>query len=62
MAEICLVVGVDAFHDIGSGLVAEAAIVAATICYAAPRLSAAVLQASTRWRPLRIRCWRGPRP
>ncbi|RTE92153.1 EamA family transporter [Bradyrhizobium sp. LVM 105] len=34
MAGICLIVGVDAFHDIGGGLLAEAAIVAATICYA----------------------------
>lgn len=34
MAGICLIVGVDAFRDIGSGLVAETAIVAATICYA----------------------------
>ena len=34
MAGILLIVGVDAFRDIGSGLVAEAAIVAATICYA----------------------------
>ncbi|RZN07339.1 EamA family transporter [Bradyrhizobium genosp. SA-3] len=34
MAGILLIVGVDAFHDIGSGLLAEAAIVAATICYA----------------------------
>ncbi|WP_234678932.1 DMT family transporter [Bradyrhizobium monzae] len=35
MAGILLIVGADAFHDIGSGgLVAEAAIVAATICYA----------------------------
>jgi drug/metabolite transporter (DMT)-like permease len=34
MAGILLIVGVDAFHDIGRGLVAEAAIVAATICYA----------------------------
>jgi drug/metabolite transporter (DMT)-like permease len=34
MAGICLIVGVDAFHDIGHGLVAEAAIVAATLCYA----------------------------
>ncbi|MBH5398179.1 EamA family transporter [Bradyrhizobium sp. CNPSo 4010] len=34
MAGILLIVGVDAFHDIGSGLIAEAAIVAATICYA----------------------------
>lgn len=34
MAGILLIVGVDAFHDVGSGLVAEAAIVAATICYA----------------------------
>ena len=34
MAGICLIVGVDAFHDIGRGLVAEIAIVAATICYA----------------------------
>ena len=34
MAGILLIVGVDAFHEIGSGLVAEAAIVAATICYA----------------------------
>jgi drug/metabolite transporter (DMT)-like permease len=34
MAGICLIVGVDAFHGIGSGLVAEAAIVAATLCYA----------------------------
>ncbi|MET3908429.1 drug/metabolite transporter (DMT)-like permease [Bradyrhizobium sp. S3.3.6] len=34
MAGILLIVGVDALHDIGSGLVAEAAIVAATICYA----------------------------
>lgn len=33
MAGILLIVGVDALHDIGSGLVAEAAIVAATICY-----------------------------
>jgi drug/metabolite transporter (DMT)-like permease len=34
MAGICLIVGVDAFHGIGSGLLAEGAIVAATICYA----------------------------
>jgi drug/metabolite transporter (DMT)-like permease len=34
MAGICLIVGVDAFHDIGRSLVAEAAIVAATLCYA----------------------------
>lgn len=34
LAGILLIVGVDAFHDIGSGLVAEAAIVAATLCYA----------------------------
>lgn len=34
MAGICLIVGVDAFHDLGRGLLAEAAIVAATICYA----------------------------
>lgn len=34
MAGILLIIGADAFHDIGSGLVAEAAIVAATICYA----------------------------
>lgn len=34
MAGILLIVGVDAFHDVGSGFVPEAAIVAATICYA----------------------------
>jgi drug/metabolite transporter (DMT)-like permease len=34
MAGICLIVGVDAFRGIGHGLVAEIAIVAATICYA----------------------------
>ncbi|MBR0716031.1 DMT family transporter [Bradyrhizobium liaoningense] len=34
MAGICLIVGVDAFHDVGRGFLAEAAIVAATICYA----------------------------
>lgn len=34
MAGILLIVGVDAFHDFGNGLVAEAAVVAATICYA----------------------------
>lgn len=34
MAGILLIVGVDAFHGMGSGLAAEAAIVAATICYA----------------------------
>ncbi|GLR90657.1 DMT family transporter [Bradyrhizobium iriomotense] len=34
MAGICLIVGADAFHDIGRGLAAEAAIVAATLCYA----------------------------
>jgi drug/metabolite transporter (DMT)-like permease len=34
MAGICLIVGVDAFHDIGGSLLAEAAIVAATLCYA----------------------------
>ncbi|WP_247449104.1 EamA family transporter [Bradyrhizobium sp. 180] len=34
MAGILLIVGVNAFHDIDSGLLAEAAIVAATICYA----------------------------
>lgn len=34
MAGILLIVGTDALHDVGSGLVAEAAIVAATICYA----------------------------
>jgi drug/metabolite transporter (DMT)-like permease len=34
MAGICLIVGVDAIGGIGHGLVAEIAIVAATICYA----------------------------
>jgi drug/metabolite transporter (DMT)-like permease len=34
MAGILLIVGVDAFPEIGRGLLAEAAIVAATICYA----------------------------
>jgi drug/metabolite transporter (DMT)-like permease len=34
MAGICLIVGADAFRGIGHGLVAEIAIVAATICYA----------------------------
>jgi drug/metabolite transporter (DMT)-like permease len=34
MAGICLIVGVDALRDLGSGLLAELAIVAATICYA----------------------------
>lgn len=34
MAGILLIVGVDAFHDVGSGFVPEVAIVAATICYA----------------------------
>jgi len=34
MAGICLIVGVDAFRDLGAGIVAEVAIVAATICYA----------------------------
>ncbi|MBR0692589.1 DMT family transporter [Bradyrhizobium lablabi] len=34
MAGICLIVGVDAFRDVGTGIVAEIAIVAATICYA----------------------------
>jgi drug/metabolite transporter (DMT)-like permease len=34
MAGICLIVGMDAFRGIGHGLVAEIAIVAATICYA----------------------------
>src|SRR5882724_4297659 len=34
MAGICLIVGIDAFHGIGRGLLAEVAIVAATLCYA----------------------------
>ena len=34
MAGICLIVGVDALRDLGQGIVAEVAIVAATICYA----------------------------
>jgi drug/metabolite transporter (DMT)-like permease len=34
MAGICLIVGVDAFHDVGRGLLAELAIVIATVCYA----------------------------
>jgi drug/metabolite transporter (DMT)-like permease len=34
MAGICLIVGVDAFHGVGRGLLAEVAIVAATLCYA----------------------------
>ncbi|TWC05009.1 drug/metabolite transporter (DMT)-like permease [Bradyrhizobium macuxiense] len=34
MAGICLIVGVDAFRDLGQGILAEVAIVAATICYA----------------------------
>lgn len=34
MAGICLIVGIDAFRDLGAGIVAEIAIVAATICYA----------------------------
>jgi drug/metabolite transporter (DMT)-like permease len=34
MAGICLIVGVDAFHDLDRGILAEVAIVAATLCYA----------------------------
>ncbi|MBR0900948.1 EamA family transporter [Bradyrhizobium tropiciagri] len=34
MTGICLIVGVDVFRDLGQGIVAEVAIVAATICYA----------------------------
>jgi drug/metabolite transporter (DMT)-like permease len=34
MAGICLIVGVEAFRDVGRGLAAEIAIVAATLCYA----------------------------
>jgi drug/metabolite transporter (DMT)-like permease len=34
MMGICLIVGIDAFHDVGHELLAEAALVAATICYA----------------------------
>jgi drug/metabolite transporter (DMT)-like permease len=34
MAGICLIVGVEAFHDTGRALVAEIAIVVATLCYA----------------------------
>jgi drug/metabolite transporter (DMT)-like permease len=34
MAGICLIVGVDAVHGLGRGLLAEVAIVAATLCYA----------------------------
>ena len=34
LAGICLIVGVDAFRDLGEDIVAEVAIVAATICYA----------------------------
>jgi len=34
MAGICLIVGVNAFRDLGGGIVAEIAIVAATLCYA----------------------------
>jgi drug/metabolite transporter (DMT)-like permease len=34
MAGICLIVGVDAVHEAGGGLLSQAAIVAATICYA----------------------------
>ena len=34
MAGICLIVGVDVFHGFGRGLLAELAILAATICYA----------------------------
>src|SRR5512143_3436514 len=34
MAGICLIVGIDAFHDVGHGIVAEGAIVAASLCYA----------------------------
>ncbi|WP_024512393.1 EamA family transporter [Bradyrhizobium sp. ARR65] len=34
MAGICLIVGVQAFQDLGRALVAELAIVAATVCYA----------------------------
>jgi drug/metabolite transporter (DMT)-like permease len=34
MAGICLIVGVDAFQGFGRGLLAEVAIVAATLCYA----------------------------
>jgi drug/metabolite transporter (DMT)-like permease len=34
MAGICLIVGVEAFHDAGRALIAEIAIVVATLCYA----------------------------
>jgi drug/metabolite transporter (DMT)-like permease len=34
MMGICLIVGIDAFRDVGHELLAEAALVAATICYA----------------------------
>lgn len=34
MMGICLIVGIDAFRDVGHELLAEAALVAATVCYA----------------------------
>lgn len=61
MAGICLIVGVDAFHDIGRGLAAETAIVAATLCYACAAIFGRGFKGSIRWRPPQARCLRAPR-
>ena len=61
MAGICLIVGVKAFDHVGQELVAEIAIVAATVCTPAARSSAAALRASIPWRRPRAPCSAGRR-
>ena len=61
MAGILLIVGVDAFHDVGSGLVAEAAIVAATICYACAAIFGRSFKGLDPMAPAAARCWRARR-
>lgn len=49
IAGICLIVGTEALGGIGHQLWAQLAVVAATVCYAAPPFSAAISEGSTRW-------------
>jgi drug/metabolite transporter (DMT)-like permease len=56
LAGICLIVGVQALGGIGEQLVAQIAVVVATMCYAGAAIFSREFRASTRWRRRRDHC------
>jgi drug/metabolite transporter (DMT)-like permease len=57
MAGICLIIGVQAFHGLGEQLVAQIAIVVATVCYAGGAVFTAASRGSIRWRRRPVRSY-----